>query len=301
MANISRKERKTARAMDRDGKDWLSRALIESRGLGSQYASKVLTNFESGKRGKAVVSGTAKIWKDFNRLLNHAMAVQHLLGMKRIRLIAKADRSIALSVDEYADRATAFLKASAELAAEEALQLVTKYDKYAVGTVKTARTISEKRILNAVKRIQQRSLHLKEGKKILARVLPRKTKAHVLESTLRTNLQLSYAAGQQQLLRTEEADEILWGFKYVTVGDSRVRPTHRALEGTTLPKDNPFWKRHTPPNGFNCRCTVIPIFESRPIQRPPTKRIKVGGRKLKPGADKGFEFNPGDVFKDLVA
>lgn len=44
---------------------------------------------------------------------------------------------------------------------------------------------------------------------------------------------------------------------YETVGDSRVRPTHAALDGISRPIGDKFWSNYMPPNGWNCRCTVI--------------------------------------------
>lgn len=43
---------------------------------------------------------------------------------------------------------------------------------------------------------------------------------------------------------------------YQTAGDSRVRDSHRALDGVKRPVDDDFWKTYYPPNGWNCRCTV---------------------------------------------
>jgi SPP1 gp7 family putative phage head morphogenesis protein len=44
--------------------------------------------------------------------------------------------------------------------------------------------------------------------------------------------------------------------QYDTAGDDKVRPEHAAMDGITLPVDDPFWKSFYPPNGWNCRCTV---------------------------------------------
>lgn len=46
--------------------------------------------------------------------------------------------------------------------------------------------------------------------------------------------------------------------EYSTVGDHRVRPTHAALDKFTALKTDPVWRRIYTPNGFGCRCTVIP-------------------------------------------
>lgn len=45
--------------------------------------------------------------------------------------------------------------------------------------------------------------------------------------------------------------------EYRTQEDERVRDTHRPLNGITLPHNNIFWRTFYPPNGWNCRCTVI--------------------------------------------
>ena len=44
---------------------------------------------------------------------------------------------------------------------------------------------------------------------------------------------------------------------YHTVGDSRVRPTHKELDGISRPVDDKFWNSYMPPNGWRCRCTVL--------------------------------------------
>ena len=46
---------------------------------------------------------------------------------------------------------------------------------------------------------------------------------------------------------------------FSSMGDTRVRPTHQKLHGTTLPKDHPFWKTHTAPLDWRCRCRTYAI------------------------------------------
>jgi SPP1 gp7 family putative phage head morphogenesis protein len=117
-------------------------------------------------------------------------------------------------------------------------------------------------------------------------------KPYQLEAIFRTQLAMSFAAGRWQAEQSPDIQEILWGYKYVTVGDDRVREEHQALEGTILPKDDPFWNRFYPPNGWNCRCQAIPIFEQREEVKPP--EFDDNGNKIEP--DNGFDFNPGKVF-----
>ena len=47
-------------------------------------------------------------------------------------------------------------------------------------------------------------------------------------------------------------------WEYRTVGDDKVRPAHAALNGLILPANDPRWDSIYPPNGWNCRCWVVP-------------------------------------------
>jgi SPP1 gp7 family putative phage head morphogenesis protein len=107
-------------------------------------------------------------------------------------------------------------------------------------------------------------------------------KPHYVETLLRTQTQLAYGAAAWQEYNSPVIDEILWGYEYSTVGDDRVRENHAALDGVVLPKDDPFWRNFFPPNGYNCRCQAIPIFEPERIKRQPKDAE----------TDEGFDFNP---------
>ena len=81
--------------------------------------------------------------------------------------------------------------------------------------------------------------------------------------------------------------------QYRTAGDNKVRPEHADMHGITLPMNDPFWEEFYPPNGWNCRCTVVQVRKSK---HPPTdhdEAIALG--ELATGKDtKGiFRFNPG--------
>lgn len=47
-------------------------------------------------------------------------------------------------------------------------------------------------------------------------------------------------------------------WEYRTVGDDRVRQEHQDIDGLILPADDPRWKKIMPPNGWNCRCYIVP-------------------------------------------
>ena len=56
--------------------------------------------------------------------------------------------------------------------------------------------------------------------------------------------------------RIGQESDVLPLLKYLTVGDARVRPTHRALDEIIRPVNDSFWNNYFPPNGWRCRCTV---------------------------------------------
>ncbi len=47
-------------------------------------------------------------------------------------------------------------------------------------------------------------------------------------------------------------------WEYRTVGDDKVRPEHAALNEVVLPANDPRWQKIYPPNGWGCRCYVVP-------------------------------------------
>lgn len=51
-------------------------------------------------------------------------------------------------------------------------------------------------------------------------------------------------------------------WEYKTVGDDRVREEHAALDGLVLRHDDPLWDKIYPPNGWKCRCYVVPRMAS---------------------------------------
>ena len=76
------------------------------------------------------------------------------------------------------------------------------------------------------------------------------------ELLLRTHGFQAYSACNERVI---EAQKDVFPFcEYVTVGDDRVRASHAALDGKIVPTNSPFWKTHTPPWGWGCRCQKVP-------------------------------------------
>ncbi len=72
-----------------------------------------------------------------------------------------------------------------------------------------------------------------------------------------TNLRTAYAAGHWEQIEINKARAPY--VMYTAILDGRTRPAHAAWSGKVLRADDPWWKTHTPPNGWNCRCTVIQL------------------------------------------
>jgi len=84
-----------------------------------------------------------------------------------------------------------------------------------------------------------------------------------------------------------------YNLQYRTAGDTRVRPAHAALNGVTLPPSDSFWTEYYPPNGWNCRCTVVQVRKAKYPATPHDEAMSLGEEAL--GGDKKgiFRFNSG--------
>ncbi len=130
-----------------------------------------------------------------------------------------------------------------------------------------------------------------------------------LRLILDVNTRTAYAAGQWE--RFEKTKRALPYLRYVTKRDERVRDQHRSWHNLTLPVDDPFWNTHAPPNGWNCRCTLVgvtqrdydkgtgpdgtPLNKTAPeIKQRDWYNARTGKTERVPeGIDPGWSYNPG--------
>ena len=125
------------------------------------------------------------------------------------------------------------------------------------------------------------------------------------------NLRVSYSASQWQRIQTLK--KVKPFLVYSTMKDDRVRPSHRAWEGITLPVDHPWWDDHFPPKGWRCRCTVYQLSQKEleaegrevtPDQALPTgtktftNRITGEVTTVPEGVDPGWAYNPGKTARE---
>jgi SPP1 gp7 family putative phage head morphogenesis protein len=112
-----------------------------------------------------------------------------------------------------------------------------------------------------------------------------------LAAEYRTAIGSARMAGEWQRI-TQDAD-VLPLLQYKTVGDGRVRPEHAQLNNIVRRVDDKFWDTLYPPNGWNCRCTVMQLADGDVTD--------LRGKKLYENVPKEFRFNVGKdriIFND---
>ena len=84
-----------------------------------------------------------------------------------------------------------------------------------------------------------------------------------------------------------------YNLQYRTQRDKKVRPEHAALDRVTLPMSDPFWQEYYPPNGWNCRCTVVQVRKSKYPETPHDEAMALGEEATGKDTKGIFHFNPG--------
>ena len=124
------------------------------------------------------------------------------------------------------------------------------------------------------------------------------------------DVQKVYDAYNVQYLRTEynfaqasalmaarwkqfEQDGDRYNLQYRTMYDKRVRRTHRMLHNITLPIESPFWDKYFPPNGWNCRCTVVQVRKDKYPVSDEQEAMNLGSQATAGKYQEMFMFNPG--------
>ncbi len=186
-----------------------------------------------------------------------AMVFARLRGMQRAAKESKIKgAAVALAQSESYKRAIRFLRQRLFLSPTELAELEAVMDRHVLRVLAGVGDDVERRLMKTITEITQKNLHVRDGIKALraewGKLGLTESNRYQLENIFRTQTQLAYAAGRGDYERQPEVQEILWGYKYVTVGDDRVRPEHLAIDGVTLPKEDPFWRKNTPPNGWAC-------------------------------------------------
>ncbi len=87
-----------------------------------------------------------------------------------------------------------------------------------------------------------------------------------LQNVFNTNVASAYGAGRYRQLTDPDVLEELPYVQYRTVGDARVRESHRVLDGLIFRADDPAFASIYPPNGYRCRCSIV-AYEPKPGEK----------------------------------
>lgn len=250
------------------------RGVLASRAVTTRIRSAVI----GAMTRRHYVPGVKKLVRDgLLENLQGSMLTAHLTALQR-------GRSLSLSI--YDDT----LDVLARRLDLDVAALQVKYKTKALKVLDDVSDDMERRLASTLNELMAGGAHVDEAISVLNDefdALGLSPQAdYRLESIFRTQSQLAYGAGRWEADQDPDIQAELWGYTYSAVGDTRTRETHMAMDGVTLPKDDQFWQLWWPPNGWNCRCQVIPLFSPETVVEP--------DRSLRP--DPGFEFNPGKVF-----
>ncbi len=269
-------------------------ALRQAYGVSRKYFNFTIRLF---REGGTIQPGIleAKFEEIFLKPLSRALLAASLLGKKRGRLTVSRRKSLDLSqvstsglkLDTISDLTKLLTK---QLDIENIDLLQEQWDTNALRMLNDVAPQIETTLRTTMNAITREGLGTTQGTAVLRDafnslgISPQKPAQ--IETIFRTQTAIAYNGGRWEEAQAPEIQEIIWGYEYATVDDNRVRPEHAAVDGTILPKDDTWWLTWWPPNGWNCRCQVLPVFEQQRIVAPPTE--------VQP--DTGFSFNPGVVF-----
>ena len=122
------------------------------------------------------------------------------------------------------------------------------------------------------------------------------------ELLLRSHAYAAYATANYRAL--EEQKDIFTWRKYQTAQDERVRGTHAALDGIIAPANSPFWRDHTPPWDFGCRCDIVGLTDDDVAEMRQTgsqiltEDGKPGIKIIEPGTPELDALEQGHLFRD---
>jgi len=114
-----------------------------------------------------------------------------------------------------------------------------------------------------------------------------------------TNVQTAFNVGHFESMSTDIVKKMRPYWRYETAGDGHVRDEHAVMHGKVYSASDPIWDIWYPPNGFNCRCSVVSLSKRQvkeqglKVEDEPEYTLNLETGELSPSfPDKGFSNNP---------
>ena len=121
--------------------------------------------------------------------------------------------------------------------------------------------------------------------------------------TAEYNSAIAQAQSARQWTDIQRDKDFFPQLQYETVGDGRVRPEHAALDNIVRPVNDKFWDTFMPPNGWNCRCTVLQVDGEKNSDlskhTPPTEKEVPAVFRFNAGKTKQI-FSPAHPYYDVA-
>jgi len=300
-----RARRRMAERIDRDRAALERKAYRAIRVIGRRISTAAIGAIIDGRDPREPVSDALA---GLVSLLRDAAVAAHLAGRWRAYVAAVPHLRARRGLGAY-DDATRAMYQRLNVSPDELDEIARQYGNEAARVTRKTSQALERAAQRAARDIVQEGMHVTEGIARMRTALDASGltagKPWLAETLVRTQIQIAYSAGQYNANQDPAIDSILWGYEYSTVGDDRVRPEHAALEGARYAKDDPMLSAVWPPNGFNCRCVLIEIFNDDPQEwRTPSSGTDIrddDGNRIVGKADAGFDFNPGAVYRDGIS
>lgn len=275
-------------------------ALAKVEAYGTKSAVGVLRKVHGALVSKLARNGLSTEYKlgevlprlsDLRRAIVDLLLVSHAYGYQQVKELAGIRTGAKGIVFDLKDE---ILPSFADANAEYLNSLRQRYDSDAFEILKGVGERADKVIRNALVEGINDGLHIEGLKERVATAMSSlgisPANSYSIENIVRTQGAIAFQAGKWQSENKDpDIAAILWGYRYATIGDDRVRPEHEELDGITLPKEDSFWDSYYPPNGYSCRCQAIALFDEYEPYIPDEL----------PLPDEGFQFNPGKAFSGV--
>lgn len=130
----------------------------------------------------------------------------------------------------------------------------------------TVATIGDFELQEKLKDLAEKVIREKQGdldyfKSEAMRISDRYIRGDWLQTNLTTATSSAYRAAEWIRLQDPAVKDTYPAYQYKTRNDSRVRDEHRAIADKIFRNHDPILKSIYPPNGWNCRCFVIPLSQ----------------------------------------
>lgn len=274
--------------MDRE-KRRIERVGVRATGtIGLRARAAALRAFQTGS---SPIEAANAVLGEMVPVLADGMLAAHLTGSLRASKTGAAALKRRIRFDSAYDAALKLLQEKARALGINPDAYGTLFATTAANSLADALAVLNQKLSAATVEIVRTGVHTQGGMEIIRAAFDAAgitvQNPYQLETVYRLNVGSAYAAGRLSVIQNSpDLQSMIWGWEYVTVGDDRVRPSHAELDGVRKPKDDPFWRKYTPPWDYGCRCSTLEVYADE------AELASDSGSFVLPPSDEGFDISP---------